>query len=456
MLFAKLSGQKSPAADAWRNRGEVRAVTSERQNVFLDLDGKFLVVGERINPTGKKKLQEELRAGEMSLVCEMARSQEEAGASILDINMGTNGIDEKKMMVEAVYEVTSTVDLPLCLDTSYVDVMEAALRVYPGRALINSISCEEGKMEPMLALAKKYGAMFVLLPLSSVGLPKDMEEKRENIQKILETAEGMGISRKAAVVDVLVNTVGANPSAARECFDTISYCRKELGLPTICGLSNISFGMPQRAFVNTAFLNVALSKGLNMAIANPSQEMLMYSALAVDMLLEKPGASERYLESVPQGALTLTGSAGKGKDAGVVIGQNGAGATGQKKSVDGDAHEDADPVKDCVVKGKKGEIIVRIEDCLKAGETPSEIIENHLIPGINLVGDYYDQKKYFLPQLIAGANAMKLGMEYLEPMLASAGAMRTKPPSSLPRWRAISTISARTWWLPCWKAAALR
>ena len=426
MLFAKLSGQKSPAADAWRNRGEVRSVTSERQNVFLDLDGKFLVVGERINPTGKKKLQEELRAGEMSLVCEMARSQEEAGASILDINMGTNGIDEKKMMVEAVYEVTSTVDLPLCLDTSYVDVMEAALRVYPGRALINSISCEEGKMEPMLALAKKYGAMFVLLPLSSVGLPKDMEEKRENIQKILETAEGMGISRKAAVVDVLVNTVGANPSAARECFDTISYCRKELGLPTICGLSNISFGMPQRAFVNTAFLNVALSKGLNMAIANPSQEMLMYSALAVDMLLEKPGASERYLESVPQGALTLTGSAGKGKDAGVVIGQNGAGATGQKKSVDGDAHEDADPVKDCVVKGKKGELIARIEDCLKAGETPSEIIENHLIPGINLVGDYYDQKKYFLPQLIAGANAMKLGMEYLEPMLASAGGDEAK------------------------------
>ena len=417
---------KSPAADAWRNRGEVRSVTSERQNVFLDLDGKFLVVGERINPTGKKKLQEELRAGEMSLVCEMARSQEEVGASILDINMGTNGIDEKKMMVEAVYEVTSTVDLPLCLDTSYVDVMEAALRVYPGRALINSISCEEGKMEPMLALAKKYGAMFVLLPLSSVGLPKDMEEKRENIQKILETAEGMGISRKAAVVDVLVNTVGANPSAARECFDTISYCRKELGLPTICGLSNISFGMPQRAFVNTAFLNVALSKGLNMAIANPSQEMLMYSALAVDMLLEKPGASERYLESVPQGALTLTGSAGKGKDAGVVIGQNGAGATGQKKSVDGDAHEDADPVKDCVVKGKKGEIIARIEDCLKAGETPSEIIENHLIPGINLVGDYYDQKKYFLPQLIAGANAMKLGMEYLEPMLASAGGDEAK------------------------------
>ncbi len=419
MLSNKLSKERSQKAGAWRNRGEVRAVTSERQNIFLDLNGKFLVVGERINPTGKKKLQEELRAGEMSLVCEMARSQEGAGASILDINMGTNGIDEKKMMVEAVYEVTSTVDLPLCLDTSYVDVMEAALRVYPGRALINSISCEEGKMESMLALAKKYGAMFVLLPLSSVGLPKDMEEKRENIQKILEAAEGMGISRERAVVDVLVNTVGANPSAARECFDTISYCRKELGLPTICGLSNISFGMPQRSFVNTAFLNVALSKGLNMAIANPSQEMLMYSALAVDMLLEKPGASQRYLEAAPQGTLTLTGKAGKNVD--TVTGQNGAEVSLQKRSADGDTNEFEDPVKDCVVKGKKGEIVARIENCLKGGETPSEVIENHLIPGINLVGDYYDQKKYFLPQLIAGANAMKLGMEYLEPMLAADG-----------------------------------
>ena len=388
-----------------------RIVTSERKNVEIDPEGKFLVVGERINPTGKKKLQEELRRGSLSMVCEMAREQEAAGAAILDINMGTNGIDEKQMMVDAVYEVSYTVDLPLCIDTSYVEVMEAALRIYPGRALINSISCEAEKMEQLLPIAKKYGAMFILLSLSSVGLPKDMEEKKENIREVLSKAEALGIPREAAVVDVLVNTVGANPSAGRECFETIAYCKEELGLPTICGLSNISFGMPQRAFVNTAFLNVALSKGLTMAIANPSQQMLMYTALATDMLLEKEGASDRYLDAVPSAAISLTsGPVGDGAD---------------KSQGQADA-EAKDPVEDCVVKGDKENIIAEIDRCLSQGETPSQIIEGHLIPGINRVGDYYDSKKYFLPQLIAGANAMKLGMEYLEPMLLEASAGEKK------------------------------
>lgn len=382
-----------------------RVITSERKNVAIDLSGSFLVVGERINPTGKKKLQEQLRAGNLSLVCEMAREQEAAGAAILDINMGTNGIDEKQMMVDAVYEVTCTVDLPLCLDTSYVDVMEAALRIYPGRALINSVSCEEEKMERLLSVAKKYGAMFILLPLSSAGLPGNMEEKKENIRTVLDAAEKLGISRESAVVDVLVNTIGANPAAGRECFETIDYCKQELGLPTICGLSNISFGMPQRSFVNTAFLNVALSRGLTMAIANPSQQMLMYTSLAVDMLMEKRGASDRYLDMVPSAALSLTS------------------APAAKPGESTGSPEDGvsqDPVMECVVKGNKKDVVCRIRKCLEDGETPSEIIENHLIPGINLVGKYYDAKKYFLPQLIAGANAMKSGMEYLEPMLTDA------------------------------------
>ena len=175
-------------------------ITSERQNVLVDKDGAFLVVGERINPTGKKALQEELRAGSMQMVRQFAIDQEQAGASILDVNMGTNGIDEKAMMIEAVYEVTSTVDLPLCIDTSYVDVMEAALRIYPGRALINSISCEKEKMEELLPIAKKYGAMFVLLPLSSAGLPKDLDEKKQNISKILQEAERLGLSKEDAIV----------------------------------------------------------------------------------------------------------------------------------------------------------------------------------------------------------------------------------------------------------------
>lgn len=373
-------------------------LTSERGFVEVTLDGGFKVVGERINPTGKKALQEELRSGSMQMVRQFARDQEIAGAAILDVNMGTNGIDEKATMLDAIYEVISTVDLPLSIDTSYVDVMEAALRIYPGRALINSISCEAEKMKELLPIAKKYGAMFVLLPLSQAGLPKDLDEKKEHITHVLEAARAIGLQDNDAVVDVLVATVGANPSAALECFETISYCKDTLHLPTICGLSNISFGMPQRIFVNTAFLNVALSKGLTMAIANPSQELLMYTALATDLLLGKEWASERYLGTVPTTAMKMVGS----KDV----------------KVDSQTKEEAHhPIFDCVVKGDKESIIQEVKKEVEAGEEPSAVIEKYLIPGINQVGEYYDNKKYFLPQLIAGANAMKEAMEYLEPLL---------------------------------------
>ena len=373
-------------------------LTSERGFVEVTLDGGFKVVGERINPTGKKALQEELRSGSMQMVRQFARDQEIAGAAILDVNMGTNGIDEKATMLDAIYEVISTVDLPLSIDTSYVDVMEAALRIYPGRALINSISCEAEKMKELLPIAKKYGAMFVLLPLSQAGLPKDLDEKKGHIASVLEAARAIGLQDNDAVVDVLVATVGANPSAALECFETISYCKDTLHLPTICGLSNISFGMPQRIFVNTAFLNVALSKGLTMAIANPSQELLMYTALATDLLLGKEGASERYLGTVPTTAMKMVGS----KDV----------------KVDSQTKEEAHhPIFDCVVKGDKESIIQEVKKEVEAGEEPSAVIEKYLIPGINQVGEYYDNKKYFLPQLIAGANVMKEAMEYLEPLL---------------------------------------
>ena len=373
-------------------------LTSERGFVEVTLDGGFKVVGERINPTGKKALQEELRSGSMQMVRQFARDQEIAGAAILDVNMGTNGIDEKATMLDAIYEVISTVDLPLSIDTSYVDVMEAALRIYPGRALINSISCEAEKMKELLPIAKKYGAMFVLLPLSQAGLPKDLDEKKGHIASVLEAARAIGLQDNDAVVDVLVATVGANLSAALECFETISYCKDTLHLPTICGLSNISFGMPQRIFVNTAFLNVALSKGLTMAIANPSQELLMYTALATDLLLGKEGASERYLGTVPTTAMKMVGS----KDV----------------KVDSQTKEEAHhPIFDCVVKGDKESIIQEVKKEVEAGEEPSAVIEKYLIPGINQVGEYYDNKKYFLPQLIAGANAMKEAMEYLEPLL---------------------------------------
>jgi len=377
-------------------------LTSERMNKWIDLDGPFMVIGERINPTGKKKFQETLKNGSMSMVVDFAREQEEKGADILDVNMGMNGIDEKAMMLESIYEVTSAVDLPLCLDTSHVDVMEAALRIYPGRALINSISAEKEKMEPLLTLAKKYGAMFITLPLSGAGLPKDIDEKKEHIKAVLDSAASIGLNKEDAIVDVLVQTVGAEGTAGLQCFETIEYCKNELGLPTVCGLSNISFGMPNRPYVNATYLTIAVSKGLTMAIANPNQDMLMYQAAAADTLMNKPGALEKYA-SLP--VLTTTTAAGGATQA--VTGQSSAPA------------DDLSTIAQCVVKGKKDDIVEEIKKAMADGMEPQTIIEDHLIKGINVVGDLYDKKKYFLPQLISGANAMETGMKYLEPLLAS-------------------------------------
>lgn len=372
-------------------------VTSERKNVIIDCHGPFSIIGERINPTGKKALQEELRNGKMDMVRAFAREQEEAGAAILDVNMGTNGINEKDTMLNAIYEVTSTVDLPLCIDSSYVDVIEAALRIYPGRALINSISAEKDKMQALLPIAKKYGAMFILLPLSEEGLPKTIDEKHARIHTILNAAREHGLAASDAVVDILVSTIGADAEAAQKCFATVDYCKNTLHLPTVCGLSNISFGLPQRIFVNAAFCTVALSKGLTMAIANPSQELVTYTAYATDMLLDKAGGVDRYLDTVPAGNLTVSSALSSPQD--------------------NTAEETLPIVTKCVLRGEKDRIVEEVRKELEAGITPSEIINSYLIPGINTVGRYYEEKRYFLPQLIAGANTMKEAMDYLEPML---------------------------------------
>ena len=398
-----------------------RILASERQNVEITLDGGFIVVGERINPTGKKKLQAELREGKLDLVREMAMAQEENGARILDINMGMNGIDEKEMMKQVIYEVSSTVDCPLCIDTSHIDVMEEALRIYPGRALINSISLESEKIEKMLPIAKKYGAMFVLLPLSDEGLPKDAEDKKRIIEIVYDRAMKMGMAHEDIVVDGLVATIGANPEAAKECYDTIAYCKDERLLPTICGLSNISFGLPERMYVNTAFLTMAICKGLTMAIANPSQELLMNAAFASDMLLHRPDSDIRYIERMNRLAEQ------KAEYETVVVKKTPTEGAEKKESGGADAIKDH-PIFTAVLKGSKGTILDEVKKALDAGVKPDAIINDYLIAAINEVGDLFDKKKYFLPQLIGSANTMKKAIDYLEPKLErreDAGQMPT-------------------------------
>lgn len=379
----------------WAKENVKRVLASERAVQNIDINGNFIVVGERINPTGKKKLQEELRQGRMELVISMAEEQTARGAKILDVNMGMNGIDELNMMRKAVYEITGVTDRPLCIDSSHVEVIEAALRLYPGRALINSISLEEKKCRPLMRIAAKYGAMCILLPLSDKGLPESLQEKKEIIGKLLEIADEEGVSRDSIIIDGLVTTVGANRFAALETLDTIDYCRNVLKLPTICGLSNISFGLPERINVNMAFLTMAIARGLTMAICNPEQASLMNAAYASDLLLAKENSDNEYVENVVP--LTQTGSvlpaAAKKDD-----------ILGSRVYID-------------VVKGNKASIIEDVKASLAEGNKPQDIIDNDLIPAVNKVGELFESKKYFLPQLIAGATVMDMAIEYITPLL---------------------------------------
>ncbi|MBQ3061640.1 MAG: homocysteine S-methyltransferase family protein [Lachnospiraceae bacterium] len=398
---------------------DVHVLTNERRSLVFKSNERFLVIGERINPTGKKELQAALKEGDLSLVSDMAISQEELGANVLDVNVGMNGIDEKDMMVKVVKELSTITNLPLSIDTSHVDIVEAALREYPGRALINSISYDEKKTDVLLGLAKKYGAMFILLPLSEKGLPKNFAQRKELIDLIYNKALNAGLTKEDIIVDGLVNTVGAKKNAGVDTLDTIEYCTNELGLPTTCGLSNISFGLPQRPIVNAAFLTMAIQKGLTIPIMNPSQSLLMNMAMATDMLKNSPDADLRYLEMANEHPFENGAQINSGINKERINEEKKGSATENKKELDAKNSlqvKEKNPYTE-VIKGNKNKIIDYVKLELDRGEKPEDIIDNMLIPAINQVGVLFDSQKYYLPQLIASANTMKLAIDYLEPMI---------------------------------------
>lgn len=414
----------------------IRYLASERVTVGFGLDDGFFVVGERINPTGKKALQAQLREGSFDKVIQFAEEQENCGAKVLDINMGMSGIDEKASMLRALEEVSGVTNLPLSLDSSYVEVLEAALRNYPGRALVNSVSLETEKFEKLLPVVAKYGAMFILLPLSDAGLPKDIGEKKEIIHKIYDRVVSLGMRKEDIVVDGLVATVGANPKAALETLETIRYCKAN-GFATICGLSNISFAMPERGFVNTAFLTLAIQAGLTMAIANPSQELLMSCALAADLLLNKEDAALRYIEYAggvkerrEEKEAELAKKMALLEKQGGQSGQTGSTGSEKKETVTKNApqiNEMQDKLKTAVLKGNRNGIVKITKEALESGEKPTELLNQVLLPAINQVGEYFDRGKYFLPQLIASAEAMKNSIEVLEPLLQTGSTGEEMP-----------------------------
>lgn len=404
--LVKATAGKRPLS---KKEKDIRYLCGERKTVAFGLESPFMIIGERINPTGKKKLQEELREEKLDMVMSFAQEQEEHGASLLDINMGMSGIDEKEMMLKVLDEVTVASNLPLSIDSSHVEVMEAALRRYPGRALINSISGESEKLEKLLPLAKKYGAMFILLPLSDKGLPESLEEKIEIIEKISGMALDLGMTKEDIVVDGLVTTAGVNPGAAGEVLEVIRYC-KSRGLATVCGLSNISFGLPERSFINTAFLTMAIQAGLTMAIANPSQELLVSMAFASDLLMNKEGGDIRYIERMKDYRPALPAAAKTSVPVAEAEQKNPSAAENALRE-----HQ----IYQDVLKGNRKQIIEHTKAAVESGQEAAFLLNEALLPAIGEVGDLFDKGTYFLPQLIASAEAMKLSIEYLEPLLAT-------------------------------------
>lgn len=387
-----------------------RYLTSERRTLRFGLDDSFIVIGERINPTGKKKLQAELKEGRLDLVETYTEEQEACGASVLDINLGMSGIDEKEMMLRTLELVTGLTSLPLSLDSSHAEVLEAALRRYPGRALLNSVSGETAKTEKLLQLAKKYGAMFILLPLSDEGLPKSLEEKKQIIDRIVKRALEIGLCREDILVDGLVTTVGADKKAALETLETIRYCKQE-GLATTCGLSNISFGLPERGYVNTAFLTMAIQAGLTSAIANPSQKLLMSLAFASDLLLNKQNSDVKYIEYI--------NSISKNPEESGIRPQNSQEAVIQPDILR--------QIGEAVLKGRRNHILPLVEEAIRQQTEPSCLLNQVLLPAISQVGTFFEEGSYFLPQLIAGAETMKKAIEYLEPMLMQENRSEAMP-----------------------------
>lgn len=376
---------------------KISALTSARKTLFLGFDRPLTIVGERINPTGKKQLQADLRERKLSEIRRFAAEQTEQGAEVLDVNVGMPGIDEQETMIRVVDLLAQIVDAPLCLDSSTPEVIEAALRIYPGRALINSISAERHKVEKLLPVAAKYGAMFILLPLGDTGVPKAAAERCELVQEVYVRAAELGYTKRDVIVDGLVMTVSADQKAAAETLKVIEWCRRDFGCGSIIGLSNVSFGLPERSWINAAFLAMAVDRGLTMAIANPSGEMIMDLKAALDVLTQKDQNSQEYIKRFSR----TSGTALRDKAESV-------------KSVN-------QRIFDTVLKGDRENVCGLLEIALQDGAAAGTIVDEVLIPAINEVGQRFDRKEYYLPQLIQSAETMKTAFEYLEPKLVNAG-----------------------------------
>ncbi len=375
-------------------------VCSASRVTSLAKDGKLQIIGERINPTGKKKLQAELRSGSLDLATQFAREQTAQGSGVLDMNLGLGGIDEKAMMLACMEKVMAVTDLPLCIDSTTPEVVELALRRYPGRALLNSISAEKERIEKLLPIAAKYGAMLILLPVADSGIPATLPERIECVKQIFAAASQYGYRKQDVLVDALVMTVAADGSAGKAALDLIDWAANDFGCGTTGGLSNVSFGLPERKVLNSTFLAMAMTKGLSSVIANPASGELQTARLAAEALRGRDESCLDYLNlfsNLPPSAVSTP-----------------------TESHSAEQLSPLETVKNLVISGDSANLLPAVDDALNHNESANDIMTLALIAGINVVGELFSTGKYFLPQLLRSADAMQAAMHKIEPLLAES------------------------------------
>ena len=377
----------------------------------VNVDG-ITVVGERINPTGKKRFQQALRERDMNYILEQAVSQAEAGAQILDVNVGAPGVDEPALMEQVVKALQSVVSLPLQLDSSHADALERGLRVYNGKPIVNSVNGEPEVLEKVLPLCKKYGAAVVGLAIDQKGIQPGAEDRVAIARRIKEAALAAGIPQEDLYIDCLTLTASAQQKDVLATVEALHTCKTELGVRTILGVSNISFGLPCRTYLNTTFLTMAMYAGLDLAIMNPSSEEMMAAVYAYNVLTNRDPQSTRYIERYANRVPASTALAQANQSAVEAQGAQPGGAA----EVSGPYA----PLIKAVEKGLKGEAAAQTRALLETKEA-LELVDEALIPALDIVGNKYEKGTLYLPQLLQAASAAQSAFEEIKTAIAKKG-----------------------------------
>ena len=393
-LVKNVQGLKEPERKHGRRKLQL---ASRSRTVTIDRDLGTVLIGERINPTGRKKLAAEIKDGSLLSVKKEAVNQVKAGAKLLDVNMGVGGIDQAAAMRRAVREIAQITDAPLVIDTSDAKALEAGLRAYPGRALINSVSAEDNRIQEFLPLAKRYGAAILCLPIGEEGVPKTAEARFAATKYIIDEAAKYGLTDGDFLLDALVMTVSADAKACREVLETLRLYRERLGYPSTMGLSNISFGLPNRPLINSTFFAMCLAGGLDAPIMNPYDEKMQDALMASRALLGFDPNGIEFSKVAANLAAPKKAAVAKTTDLPIL-----------------------EAIKQAVIDGEKDEIAGLVTRALAEGHEGNEITEKALTAAMNDIGVDFGAGKIFLPQVLLSAETMRAAFDKLKELIPAA------------------------------------